>query len=66
MSIGVREDRIITGANPGVHGIFDFIHRDPVTMLPYLSTSRTEETGRTVRIGPWQIPLSATRAGVGV
>jgi len=48
----------ITGMDAGGHGIFDFIHRDPATMLPYLSTSRTEETGRTVRIGPWQIPLS--------
>ncbi|MCZ6478167.1 MAG: alkaline phosphatase family protein, partial [Gemmatimonadetes bacterium] len=48
----------ITGMDAGGHGIFDFIHRDPATMLPYLSTSRTEQTGRTVRIGPWQIPLS--------
>ncbi|MEE8277729.1 MAG: alkaline phosphatase family protein, partial [Thermoanaerobaculia bacterium] len=33
----------ITGADAGVHGIFDFIHRDPETMLPYLSTSRVED-----------------------
>ena len=31
----------ITGLDPGGHGIFDFIHRDPATMVPYLSTSRT-------------------------
>ena len=31
----------ITGLDAGGHGIFDFIHRDPETMVPYLSTSRT-------------------------
>ncbi len=48
----------ITGLDAGGHGIFDFIHREPATMLPYLSTSRTEAAGRVVRIGSWQIPLS--------
>lgn len=28
---------IATGVNPGKHGIFDFIHRDPATYLPRLS-----------------------------
>ena len=32
----------ITGLDPGGHGIFDFVHRDPHTMVPYLSTTRTE------------------------
>ena len=32
----------ITGMDPGGHGIFDFIHRDPKTMIPFLSTTRTE------------------------
>ena len=36
----------ITGLDPGGHGIFDFIHRDPKTMVPYLSTSRTEGSSR--------------------
>ncbi len=27
----------ITGANPGVHGVFDFIHRDPRGPIPILS-----------------------------
>ncbi len=35
----------ITGLDPGGHGIFDFIHRDPKTMQPYLSTTRTEAGG---------------------
>ena len=33
---------VITGLDPGSHGIFDFVHRDPHTMRPYLSTTRTE------------------------
>jgi predicted AlkP superfamily phosphohydrolase/phosphomutase len=49
----------ITGMDPGGHGIFDFIHRDPQTMIPYLSTSRTEPASRTLRLGNWVLPLSA-------
>src|SRR5512141_141116 len=26
-----------TGADPGGHGIFDFVHRDPATYIPYVS-----------------------------
>jgi predicted AlkP superfamily phosphohydrolase/phosphomutase len=48
----------ITGLDPGGHGIFDFIHRDPKTMVPYLSTTKTEEGGRTLKMGKWQFPLS--------
>lgn len=48
----------ITGLDPGGHGIFDFIHRDPKTMQPFLSTTKTEEGGRTLKIGRWQFPLS--------
>ena len=45
----------ITGMDPGGHGIFDFVHRDPETMIPYLSTSITEPA--TIRkIGNCQIP----------
>ncbi len=32
-----------TGANPGVHGIFDFLRRDPQTYLPDLSLNRYEQ-----------------------
>ena len=49
----------ITGMNPGGHGIFDFIHRDPATMIPYLSTSKTESADKTISIGSWIIPLSS-------
>lgn len=48
----------ITGLDPGGHGIFDFVHRDPKTMLPYLSTTKTEGSTRTIGVGKWQLPLS--------
>jgi predicted AlkP superfamily phosphohydrolase/phosphomutase len=48
----------ITGLDPGGHGIFDFIHRDPQTLEPFLSTSKTEAGGKTLQLGRWQIPLS--------
>jgi predicted AlkP superfamily phosphohydrolase/phosphomutase len=48
----------ITGHDAGVHGIFDFIHRDAATMVPYLSTSRTEPPRHVLHIGGWQFPLS--------
>jgi len=28
---------IATGADPGGHGIFDFVHRDPASYIPYVS-----------------------------
>jgi predicted AlkP superfamily phosphohydrolase/phosphomutase len=51
----------ITGLDPGGHGIFDFVHRDPATMLPYLSTTHTEPASRTIGLGRWQVPLSSGR-----
>lgn len=52
---------LITGMNPGGHGIFDFIHRDPETLIPYLSTSRVEAPPRTLRLGQWILPVSEGR-----
>ena len=49
----------ITGTGPGGHGIFDFIHRDPATYFPYLSTSRSEASDKCITIGDYVIPLSA-------
>ena len=54
----VAWSNLITGMNPGGHAIFDFIHRDPRTMLPYLSTSEVEPSKHTVRLGKWIIPLT--------
>jgi predicted AlkP superfamily phosphohydrolase/phosphomutase len=47
-----------TGQDAGVHGIFDFIHRDAATMTSYLSTSRTEPPKHVLKLGGWQFPLS--------
>jgi predicted AlkP superfamily phosphohydrolase/phosphomutase len=47
----------ITGVDPGRHGIFDFIHRDAKTLEPYLSTTKTESGGRSIKIGRYQFPL---------
>jgi predicted AlkP superfamily phosphohydrolase/phosphomutase len=51
----------MTGLDSGRHGIFDFIHRDPKTMQPFLSTSRTEAGTWKVAIGHWQFPLTSDR-----
>lgn len=48
----------ITGMDPGGHGIFDFIHRDPATYFPCLSISRTEPSQRTITLGDYVIPLA--------
>lgn len=60
----VAWSEFITGLDAGGHGIFDFLHRDPATMIPYLSTSATETASRTVRIGGWRIPLSGGRTAL--
>ncbi|MGD9651545.1 MAG: alkaline phosphatase family protein, partial [Candidatus Dadabacteria bacterium] len=54
----------ITGMNPGGHGIFDFIHREPGTMFPYLSTSSAEPPEKTVTVGKWVIPLSSGKVSL--
>jgi len=47
----------ITGLDAGGHGIFDFLHRDPDTMVPYLSTTLSEPPERMLTLGRWQMPL---------
>ncbi len=46
----------ITGMDSGGHGVFDFFHRDPETMMPYLSIS-VAEPGKSVKLGGWQLPV---------
>ena len=58
----VAWSNLITGLDPGGHGIFDFIHRDPATMQPYLSTSRVEPPTHNLRLGSWMIPLGSGTA----
>ncbi|MGD9724420.1 MAG: alkaline phosphatase family protein [Pirellulales bacterium] len=58
---------IISGADPGVHQVFDFIHRDPqpgnaaLPIEPYFSTARVmlPEHQRALSLGSWQLPLSS-------
>lgn len=54
----VAWSNFITGMDSGGHGIFDFIHRDPKTMVPYLSTSKTEAAEEHFDLGKWRLPLS--------
>lgn len=44
-----------TGTNPGAHGIFDFVRRDPKTYLPDLSLNRYER--RTAYLPPRAVNL---------
>jgi predicted AlkP superfamily phosphohydrolase/phosphomutase len=54
----VAWSNFITGLNPGGHGVFDFIHRDPARMSLYFSTSKAEGGGVSIPIGDWIIPLT--------
>ena len=47
----------ISGADPGVFGIFDFLHRDPETYIPLFSQSETLPSGMLVNLGHYRIPL---------
>lgn len=48
---------IITGTNPGEHGIFDFIHRKPENYFPDFSTSTIEPGGFKMNFGRWRLPV---------
>jgi len=48
---------IATGVDPGSHGIFDFVHRDPQTYLPYVSILPTRQSA----VGEQFIPPYTTR-----
>jgi len=54
----VAWSNLITGMNPGGHGIFDFIHRDPATLTPYFSSARVEPPAHSIRLGGWILPIS--------
>jgi len=49
----------ITGLDPAEHGIFDFVHRDPQTLIPFSSISKTEEPRLRLSVGPYVFPLSS-------
>jgi predicted AlkP superfamily phosphohydrolase/phosphomutase len=50
---------LISGSNPGKHGIFDFLHRDPETYTPHLSIARQHDPPRTIEIGPYEFPVGS-------
>jgi predicted AlkP superfamily phosphohydrolase/phosphomutase len=54
----VAWSNFITGAPPPVHGIFDFVHRNPETMQPYLSISEVSPPDSTLDIGKLHLPIS--------
>jgi len=47
-----------TGTDPGGHGIFDFMHRDPKTYFPIFSATLSTESKRALKIGDLVLPLS--------
>src|SRR5262245_42835436 len=46
-----------TGTDPGSHGIFDFLTRDPCTYAPMLSSTEIGNAKRVVNIGRYVVPL---------
>lgn len=53
----VAWSNFITGLDPGGHGIFDFVHREPDTRGQLPPTTVSEE-GRTLPLwGDWQLPI---------
>jgi predicted AlkP superfamily phosphohydrolase/phosphomutase len=50
---------VATGLDPGGHGIFDFIHRDPATRQPISSMAEVSAPTHTLHIGPYLIPLNS-------
>ncbi|MDH4037390.1 MAG: alkaline phosphatase family protein [Candidatus Krumholzibacteria bacterium] len=54
----VAWSNFITGTDPGSHGIFDFIHRDPATYTPIFSAAEIKQPEKTLSLGDWILPLS--------
>jgi predicted AlkP superfamily phosphohydrolase/phosphomutase len=56
----VAWSNFVTGMDPGGHGVFDFVHRDPRTYAPISSsTPPPEDPGRALEFFGWVIPLSS-------
>jgi len=66
----VAWSNFVTGRDPGGHGVFDFVHRDPASYLPISSaTPPVEDPGTALDFFGWVIPLSTpeivnTRSGI--
>lgn len=48
----------LTGTDPTAHGIYDFVHRNPRTLLPFSSLGEAEPSRHTIPLGAFQIPLA--------
>ena len=56
----VAWSNFVTGMDPGGHGIFDFIHRDPATYKPISSaTPPVDDPGSAIHFFGYVIPTSA-------
>ncbi len=55
----VAWSNIAVGGTSALHGIYDFIHRNPSSMMPYLSTSKVVPPSRVLHLGDYSIPLNA-------
>lgn len=51
----------ITGFDPGGHGVFDFVARDPRTMTPYSSMAQITPGRYTIPVGAYELPISPAR-----
>jgi len=51
----------ISGGNPGRHGLFDFLKRDPKTYLPSLTMAEVEEPKPFLKIGKFKLSLGQPR-----
>jgi len=52
----VAWSNFITGADPGVHGIFDFVHRTRESYFPYLSISEARAAPKKTRVLGLEVP----------
>jgi len=57
----VAWSNFITGMNPGGHGIFDFLHRNPENCIPFSSLYETVKGKNKFTIGDWVIPLTSEK-----
>ena len=50
-----------TGVNPGKHNIFDFLTTDRATYMPKMAGSDIIPPRRSLKAGPWEIPLGSPK-----
>ena len=52
---------VISGRDPGAHGIYDFVHRDPKTYTTTPTIARTAPPRFTLPAGQYHLPLSSSQ-----